>query len=184
VPFDSAPCTDLLIPDQPNSRLYRLFQSGVGEKIYGAAKVAPSQLAGPLLDVLRNPAISIIAPFLVFVVLKLRWFYTRSARREGAGREVGLAYTKLAGKQRRELLKLYYQVEKLLRRKFGARRMPWQTVADYTRLPATGKPEVRGHLSWFTRAVWHAAYNPEELPSGLVEEVRARLNRLRAESRW
>ena len=184
VPFDGAPRTDLILPGHLDSRLARLFQSGVGEKIYGSAKAAPGQLAGPTLDFLRNPVISILGPVLILAAMVLRWLFTRRQGTGEAGARAGLAYTRLSGGRRRELLNLYSQVEKLLRRRIGVRRVPWQTVASYTSGYTNWTPEVQSHLSWFTRAVWHAAYNPGELPAGAVEEARSRLVRLRAERRW
>ena len=184
VPFDSAPREDIVLPGDSNSRLHRVFQSGVGEKIYGAVKAAPSQLAGPSLQFLQNPLIAIIGPILLLTGLVLRWLYTRSKESRVLESNRGLAYTRLAGNHRRELLKIYYQVEKLLRRKTGTRRQPWQTVEDYSRLRTGGSEEIQRHLSWFVRAVWHAAYDPEEPPDGMVREARSRLTQLRTQAEW
>lgn len=183
-PFDSAPREDIVLPGDSGSRLHRVFQSGVGENIYGAMKAAPKQLAAPSLEALQNPLIAVLAPVLLLSGLVLRWLYVRSKEGKAIGRDSRLVYTRLAGNQRRDLLNLYHQVERMLRRKIKVRRHPWQTVGDYAKLPAGGSPEVQGHLSWFTRAVWHAAYGTEELPDGMVDEARSRLKRLRAQPDW
>ena len=86
----------------------------------------------------------------------------------------------LSGERRRELLKLYSRLEKLLRRKSGVRRKPWQTVGDYAGAATVANPGVRKQLDWFTQAVWQAAYNPGELSAGLVQQGRKHLARINA----
>lgn len=184
VPFDAAPREDLVVPGRGDSPLHRFFRSGVGENIYGAAKAAPARLAPPTLDLLKNPLFSILGPLVALVMLVGRWMYTRSSSDKGNMLARRLTYASLPGRRRRDLLRLYYQVERLRRRRTGVRRSSWQTVGSYTTLGDTGHPEVQGHLSWFARAVWHAAYNPVEVPEGMVEEARVRLTRLKSQGQW
>ncbi|MCI0857142.1 MAG: hypothetical protein J4N81_00275 [Chloroflexi bacterium] len=184
VPFDAAPREDLVVPGGGGSRLHRFFQSGVGENIYGAAKAAPARLAPPTLELLKNPLFSVLGPLVALVMLVGRWLYTRSSSDKAIMPGHRLPYSSLPGRRRRELLRLYYQVERLLRRRTGVRRSSWQTVGSYTTLRATGQPEVQGHLSWFARAVWHAAYNPVEVPESMLEEARVRLTQLKSQGRW
>lgn len=184
VPFDSAPRTDVMLPTQSDSRFRRLFQAGVGERIYGAAKTAPKELSGPSLDLLQNPALYVGFPVLMLIVTVARWWFSRYSNVRRPGHSLALRYSRLTGSGRRELLSLYSQVEKLLRRKTGARRPAWQTVGSYASVPDTVSPDIQGHLSWFTRAVWQAAYNPGDLPADVVEEARDRLNRLKSRREW
>ena len=184
VPFDSAPRTDVMLRSRSTSRFQRLFQAGVGERIYGSAKAAPRKLGAPALDFLQNPAVIGGISALITTAMALRWWFSRYSRRASPGQGLALRYSRLTGNGRRELLILYSQLEKLLRRRTGARRQPWQTVEAYTNIPDTVAPDTQGHLSWFKRAAWHAAYNPSELPAGLIEEARARLSRLKAQRQW
>jgi hypothetical protein len=157
-----------------------LFQGGVGDDVYQAVKSAPSELVGKVLDGLRNPVFSLLGPVILLTVLLLRWAHTRASRRQ-TGPWVPLSYHgTLAGESRRELLKLYSRLERMLRRNSGIRRKPWQTVGDYTGAANVADPSVRQQLDWFTQAVWQAAYNPGDLPAGLVEQARRRLAGIKA----
>lgn len=184
VPFDSAPRTDVMLPTQSPSRFRRIFYAGVGERIYGSAKTAPRQLGAPALDFLQNPVVIGGVSALITITMTLRWWFSRYRRSGGPVPGLLLRYSRLTGNGRRELLILYSQLEKLLRRRTGARRQPWQTVEAYTSISNTVAPDTQGHLSWFKRAVWHASYNPGDLPAGLIEEARARLTRLKALRQW
>ena len=95
---------------------------------------------------------------------------------------MGLVYSRLPGHERRKVLKLYRKTEKLLRKGLDAdERAPWQTVGDYSRWADAGGTELLDQVSWFTHAVWQAAYNPDDLPAGLAAEGKERLSRLKAE---
>jgi hypothetical protein len=178
VPFDSSPRGNLPSAVRTGSGVGLLFRSGVGDTVFGAVKSAQTELAGAVLKLLRNPVLSIVAPLLMLVALVLRWLYTRQDKGRTRPRRSLEYKARLAGEDRRELLSLYGQLERLLRRKPGIRREPWQTVAGFTGLATAVDPRVQSQLTWFTRAVWHAAYDPRELPSGLVEEARRRLRRI------
>jgi transglutaminase-like putative cysteine protease len=180
VPFDSSPRQGEAIPGKAGFGVGYLFQGGVGDDVYQAVKSAPSELVGNVLDGLRNPVFSVLGPVVLLTVLLLRWALTRSNRKQ-AGPWVPLNYRgTLSGEHRRELLKLYSRLEKLLRRKSGLRRKPWQTVGDYAGAATVANPRVRPQLDWFTQAVWQAAYNPGDLPTGLVKEARRRLAGIKA----
>ncbi len=180
VPFDSSPRQGEAVPDNASFGVGYLFQGGVGDDVYQAVKSAPSELVGQVLDGMRNPVFSLLGPVMMLTVLVLRWARTRSNRRQ-AGPWVPLGYHgTLSGESRRELLKLYSRLEKILRRKSGIRRKPWQTVGDYAGAATVANPGVQGQLAWFTQAVWQAAYNPGDLPAGLVEQARQRLAGIKA----
>ncbi|MDP7511475.1 MAG: transglutaminase domain-containing protein [Dehalococcoidia bacterium] len=179
VPFDSSPRQEEVITGGVDSGVGYLFQGGVGDDVYDAVKSAPSELAGRLLDGLRNPVFSLVGPVILLTVLLLRWARARS-QRKAISPWAPLTYRgAMSGEGRRELLKLYSRLEKLLQRKTGLRRKPWQTVGDYAGAATAGNPKVRRQLVWFTEAVWQAAYNPGELPAGLAKQARQRLARIK-----
>lgn len=53
-------------------------------------------------------------------------------------------------------------------------------MAAYAAEASAGDPTLHGQLAWFTRTMWRAAYDPRELPEGLLTEARARMVRLKA----
>ena len=180
VPFDSAPLRASAITSRSNLGAGRWIWGGAGDRVFGSVKPASSELLGPLLGYLQNPVFWIAGPTLLLGGLLLRWVYWRPQRR-GPARPVPVKYSAiLPGEGRRELLKLYRQAERLLKGISGVRRKPWQTVGDYTSLgPAVDEP-VQSQITWFARVAWHAAYDPRSIPSGLIEEARRRLPRLKA----
>ena len=120
--------------------------------------------------------------FIMSVALSFRRFQGMGKHRRKNRRPVGLVYNLLPGGERRKVLKLYRKTEKLLRKVLDAdEREPWQTVGDYSRWANAGDSELLDQVSWFTSAVWQAAYNPDDLPSGLAAEGEQRLCRLKAE---
>ena len=179
VPFDSSPRGDLVSQGRSGSRVGFMFQAGAGNAVFGAVKSAPSQFFGVVMEALRNPILSITVPVVLLIGLVLRWVYARPGK--GATcRKAALAYQdKLSGEDRRQLLSLYGQLERLLRRKSGSSRKSWQTVTGFTRLATGADPLVESQVTWFNRAVWRAAYDPGQLPAGLVEDARERLRRIR-----
>ena len=86
-----------------------------------------------------------MAPSLLLVGMVLRWVYFRSYKKRSTRRWTSTYSTKLGGEARRELLRLYSQVEKLLRRKSGIHRKPWQTVGDFAGV--AGATDPRANLS-------------------------------------
>ena len=188
VPIDSAPRPDITLLFNTNSGIGYLFQGGFGEKAFQAAKSTPSALAEAmpnLGDMMDSQALLIGSAALFFimsVVLSWRRFQGMGRRRRNHRRPVGLVYSLLPGDERRKVLKLYRKTEKLLRKVLDAdEREPWQTVGDYSRWADAGGTELLDQVSWFTHAVWQAAYNPDDLPAGLAAEGKERLSRLKAE---
>ena len=178
VPFDSSPRSNLLSGGKTSHRLGFLLQAGVGDAVFGAVKSAPTQFVNTALKLLGNPAFSVAAALILLLVLPLRWLHARPAKRQARLRGALAHNARLSGEDRRKLLRLYGKLERLLRRRSGIRREPWRTVAGFTGLANPVDPGIQSQLTWFTRAVWHAAYDPRDLPSGLVEEAQARLRRI------
>ena len=184
VPFDSSPLGNLASVAVRGSRAGYFFDAGVGDAVVGAVKSALEHLAGAALGLIRNPVFSIAVPLLLLAGLVLRWVYFRPSKgRSGRGQPPVYA-ARLQGDTRQELLSLYHRLEKLLERKSGIHRKPWQTVADFTDLAGATEPRVRAQLPWFTQAVWHAAYDPRDLPTGMVEEARRRLASVKVALRY
>ncbi len=180
VPFDSAPHPGTFGSGGTGSKLSSLFQAGIGESVYGSAKAGSSRLFETLKDVLGHQVFYVSLLLLAWGGLLLRLLAIRSKLGKGTGSVVGPKYFSLPGEERRELLKLYSQVEKLLRRKARLRRQPWQTVGDYSSLAVAWMPERRRELAWFARAACQAAYDPGELPAGLVADAHTHLKQLKA----
>ena len=180
VPFDSSPRGKLASAAARGTKAGYFFNAGVSDSVVGAVKSAPAQLVGAVLDLIRNPVFSSVVPLLFLAGLVLRWVYSRQSKGR-SGRDWPLVYQdRLHGDARLELLSLYRRLEKLIRRKLGIRREPWQTVADFTNLVGASDPRVQDQLLWFAQAVWRAAYDPRDLPSGLAEEARRRLSGVKA----
>ncbi|MCH8997985.1 MAG: transglutaminase domain-containing protein [Proteobacteria bacterium] len=195
VPFDSASTSDVDNPWHFGATVGDLFKGivgkdpfgfkgSIGQDVFGAIGAVPSRVGIALSTGLSRPGLSralmIAGPLGFLYLLVIRWLWRRGAGRRRTNEGLVSGYSKLSGEGRRELLNLYSKAEKLIQQKAGGRRMPWQTVEGYTRLAAQGNIEVQPHLSWFVQAVNQAAYSPDELPAGLVEETASRLKRLRA----
>ena len=90
-----------------------------------------------------------------------------------------MPYAPLDGPERREFLRLYAAVEKLLRRSGSGQRLAGQTVGDFSAVAAASAPEAKSHLDWFTNGAWRAAYDPKPFPSKLVAEGKPMLRGLR-----
>jgi hypothetical protein len=182
VPIDSAPRPDITLLFNTDAGVGYLFQGGFGEQAFQAAKATPGKLAETIPGLMDNKALWGGGAALFYIgSLVLGWRRFRGpGRRRRDGWDSGLVYSSLPGEGRRELLQLYRQMEKLLRRRGAEERMPWQTVGEYTALAASENLEAQAQLSWFADAVWYAAYNPDKLPAGLLAEGRQRLARLKA----
>ena len=175
IPFDSSPRSDLAAGGTPSQGVGFLFQAGIGDAVFGAVKSVPTQIASFLFHAVRSPMFSLLAAALLLVGLVLRWAYFHHRRRR-TSTVAGWRYRhQLVGENRKELLGLYRQVEKQLQRKSGVHREPWQTVGDFTSVANPAGTRMGLQLSWFARAAWQAAYNPQELPEGLVNDARERL---------
>ncbi|HLF04619.1 MAG TPA: transglutaminase-like domain-containing protein, partial [Dehalococcoidia bacterium] len=178
VPFDSAPRAGLALPGRGGSGVARLFRSGVGDEAFQSAKEAPVRLGQWLQRAGGARVLYALGPLLALAFLALHWRYNRRKVRSRRGGPARLGYPPLLGDSRRELRRVYAQVERLLRHQGLPPRQPWETVARHASLPNTAGPQVQEQVSWFTGAMWQAAYNPAEPPVGLVWEARRRLERL------
>lgn len=182
VPIDSAPRPDIKLLFDEGAGSGFLFQGGFGEKAFKAVQATPGKVAETIPDLMNNQALwvgSVVLFFVVSVGLSWRRFQWLGRRRR-EGRGTGLAYSALSGEERREVLKLYRRAEKLLHQTIDVeQRESWQTVGEHNSWATAGGTELREQVSWFTRAVWQVAYNPDNLPSGLAVEARQRLARLK-----
>ena len=179
VPFDSTPPPDESLAGGGVSPVGKLFQRGAGDQVSEIVMAVPSRLGDTLAMLAKNPLLLGLLPVLGAIFMLVRWSLLRASRAAGAGGLRAPGYDTLPGQSRRDFLKLYRRVENLVRRKTGQRRMPWQTVDSYAEQASTGNSELRGQLNWFTRIMWRAAYDPRDLPDGLLTEARARMTPLR-----
>ena len=180
VPFDSTPPPDSSPAGGGVSPVGELFQRGAGDQVSKVVKAVPSRLAETLGGLARNPVFLGLVPILAAIIMAVRWFLMRASRGAEADSPKAPGYDELPGQSRRDFLKLYRRVESLLRRKTGGGRMPWQTVEAYAVEASQGDPALHGQLTWFTHTMWRAAYDPRDLPHGLITEARARMTSLKA----
>ena len=180
VPFDSTRPPDQSLARGGVSPVGKLFQRGAGDKVSEVVRAVPSRLAETLSGLAKNPVFSGLAPVLAAITMAIRWSMLRASRGASASRLGAPGYERLPGQSRRDFSKLYHRVERLIRHKTGAGRMPWQTVEGYAASASAGDPALHGHLTWFTRAMWQAAYDPRDLPDGLMTEAQARMAHLKA----
>ena len=138
VPFDGTPRPDLPTTarvtggEQPASLKY-LFDTSIGDDLLRAMVVAPSRLPDGFKDSFDNPistGLAVVAAGATIVGLgwlsaRLLWKGRRRADRR-------LAYSRLSGSGRDEMLRVYGRVEKLLRKKGIQNRKPGQTLREYT----------------------------------------------------
>ena len=95
-------------------------------------------------------------------------------------REVATRYVKLAGDGRREMLKIYANVEKLLRQFGAASRAPGQTFAEHTALATAAIGATSVELNWLQTAAWEAAYDPSPFDPHRTADARDHFVRLKA----
>jgi len=175
VPFDGAPRGEFSFGQRPPPGLSRLFASGAGEGIYAGLKEGPQEVYRTLVNSLPGPVLAALAPAVAAMLLIGRWFQYRSRRRPiGSNRHL-LPYTVIPGDGRREMKKLYAEVERLIRRHAGTPRAGWQTAGDYASLASKHSPEIDNHISWFTQAIWRATYRSGDLQPGVLTHGRHRL---------
>ena len=180
VPFDSTPPLDQSLGRGGVSPVGKLFQRGAGERVSEAVRAVPSRLAETLTGLAKNPVFWGLVPILTAITMFVRWSLLRVSCGAGASSPRAPSYDRLPGQNRRDFSKLYRRVESLLRHKTGGGRSPWQTAEAYAAVASAGDPALHGHLTWFTRAMWQAAYDPRDLPDGLMTEARARMALLKA----
>ena len=77
------------------------------------------------------------------------------------------------------MLAIYRKLEKMLQKASGQRREAWQTVGGYAGQNGPVNTRAKSELAWFTRIVWRAAYDPEDLPEGSVSEAKTRLRQFK-----
>ena len=180
VPFDSTPPPDQSLAGGGVSPIGRLFQGGAGAQVSEAVKGVPSRLAESLAGLAKIPAFTGLVAVLAAIFMVVRWTMLRTSRDPDAMSHATTNYDRLPGQSRRDFLKVHRRVEKLLRHKSGGGRKPWQTMEAYATAASAGDRGIHGQLTWFTRATWRAAYDPRDLPDGLITEARARLSQLKA----
>jgi transglutaminase-like putative cysteine protease len=179
VPFDSTPPPDQSMAGGGVSPVGKLFQRSAGGQVSDMVMAVPSRLSDTLSRLAKNPLLLGLLPVLGAISMMVRWSLLRASRGAGAGGLPAPDYHQLPGQSRRDFLKLYRRVERLVRRRTGQRRMPWQTAESYAEQASTGNTKLSGQLRWFTRTMWRAAYDPGDMPDGLMTEARARMTPLK-----
>ena len=179
VPFDGAPRNNEAFGQRPMAGLTSWLSSGVGEEVLSTLKSGPIHAFETLKESISGPVLWVLTPVLAVVLLVGVWFQSGYRRRlRNTGRNL-LSYAVIPGDRRREIKKLYNEVERLIRRDAGAPRADWQTAGDYAATAADRSAEIDDHLSWFTQAIWLANYRSGDLNAGMVSEGRSRLTLLK-----
>ena len=175
VPFDGTPRGDLSFGQRPPAGLNKLFISRAGDEAYSALTQGPQKAFQTLFDWVPGPVLWALGPAVALALFIWRWFSSGSRRRlSGPGRRL-LPYAVIPGEGRREIKRIYAEVERLIRRNAGARRAGWQTAGHYASFASGRSPEIDSQLSWFTQTIWRAAYRSGDLHAGVVTEGRRRL---------
>ena len=175
VPFDGAPRNDQFFGQRPVAGVTSWITSGAGEGALATLKGGPQNAFDTLTSSVSGAVLWALAPSFAVVLLIGIWLHSGSRRRlSNAGRHL-LSYAVIPGHGRREIKKLYAEVERLIRRDAGAPRAGWQTAGHYASFASGRSPEVASQLSWFTNTIWRVAYRSGDLPAGLVTEARRRL---------
>ena len=175
VPFDGAPRGEFSFGQRPAPGLAKLFASGAGDGVYAGLKEGPREVFRTLVNSLPGPFLVALAPAIAAVILIGRWFRSRSRRRLIGSHRHLPPYAVIPGEGRREMKKLYAEVERSIRRHVGTPRANWQTAGDYASLASKHSPEIDNHISWFTQAIWRATYRSGDLQSGVLTHGRHRL---------
>ncbi len=179
VPFDGAPRGDYSFGQRREATLSRLFSSGAGDGLYAGLKEGPKEVFQTLFSSLPGPVLSALFPVIAAVLLIGRWFQSRSRRRSTGSDRRRLSYAVIPGEGKREMKKLYAEVERLIRRCVGTPRAGWQTAGGYASLASKRSPEIDDHISWFKQAIWRAAYRSGDLDPGTLTDGRHRLSLLK-----
>ncbi|NQW22662.1 MAG: hypothetical protein HQ475_04360 [SAR202 cluster bacterium] len=179
VPFDGAPRKDTYFGERPVDGIARLFQSGAGENIYATLKEGPQDAFRTLINSVPGPLLWSIGPAIIVLILVGRWFTSNSRRRQTGPGASMLPYGVIPGDGRREMKKLYKEVERLIRRHAGTAREGWQTAGNYASYASNCSQEIDTQLSWFTQAIWLAAYRTGDLHTEMVSDGRRRLTLLK-----
>ncbi len=157
-----------------------IFQTRVGGGLYRAIQEGTTSVVDDVAQALEGQAgvVRVVAAAIavVAVVATIVWLIMRRARRVRGPR---WRYTRLPGGARRDILKTYNRVERLMRRRGLDPRSASQTVGEYTSLAARRLTAVEEDLRWFARAAWVAAYDPSEPTAEMAEEASARFERLK-----
>ena len=183
VPFDGTHHPDRYAAGQsPGGHvpgLKHLFESSVGDDLLRVAVLAPARLGG-LRDALGSPTLTALSAMaLGGLLVAMAWLGLRLLRGRRR-RDRWWTYHRLQGAGRDEMLRVYRQMERLLRRRGVEPRRPGQTLREYACLAAERLEGLEPQLTWFTEAAWAAAYDPAIFPIDAVQEGKARLMDLRA----
>ena len=189
VPFDGAPRPDLVAGGSTAggqlAGLKYLFENSVGDDMIRAAVIAPAKLSSALKDSFTSPVSMAIATSVTIAILSvLGWLGIRFMWSKRNSAETRWSYERLQGEQRKEILRVYKQVERLLKKRGIEPRKAGQTLGEYARMAVEQKEAIEDHLLWFTKAAWTAAYNPgwkfTSLDEHRIEEAKIRLKLLKA----
>lgn len=175
VPFDGSPRGEFSYGQRPTAGLAKLFTSGAGDRLYAGLKEGPQEVFQTLLNSLPGPVLPVLTPIIAAVLLIWRWFRFRSHRQSNGPGRRRLSYGVIPGEGRREMKKLYAEVERLIRRHVGTPRADWQTTGDYASLASKHSPEIDNQITWFTQAIWQATYRSGDLDQGILANGRQRL---------
>ena len=153
-----------------------IFQTRVGGGLYRVLHSGASEAGDRVAELLEGrsglfgPAVAVI------VLIVVAWVAFWALRRRSHGTRRQWQYSRLPGRDRREILKAYRKVERLLRRRGLEPRVRSQTLGDYADTAAQRLGQVEPDLEWFKRAAWVAAYDPAGPTAALARDAIERLS--------
>ena len=177
VPFDPTPS-----PNSPWAMRYGSvslatgFQQVIRSRFMDIFIEAPGRALGDISG-FGGPLLLLVPAGAVLAVLA--WLLSRRTRRRGRWHErPKIAYTALSGKQRAEVLKLYQQALRQLRRQGQPVRLAHQTPQEYLASVSWHDGERQQALQRLTEWASSAAYDPDPLPDDLHHRARRLLAQL------
>ena len=155
-----------------------IFQTRVGGGLYGLLQAGVSDVTERVGRMLEGKGPAVTAAVAVIAMIAISWAAIRFLRRRSRGAIGRREYTRLAGHTRRDILKTYRCLERMLGRRGLGPRLRTQTLGDYREAVVDQFAGWAVDIDWLTGAAWAAAYDPAPPSPDIATEAADRLSRL------
>ena len=184
IPFESTPfpaATTLAERGTYSSPKVRaLFGAGYGDQVYDSVKSSPEWIAGAAGQAMHSVA-RLGAGAVAAAGSIAAWLVATRTLRTWLRRRASLyRYTRLQGDGRSQVVKLYAETERLLRRAGFAPRGTAQTLSEHSATAERSLGPAGTHLRWLRSAAHAAAYDPVYSDPGRPARAKEHLESLRA----